>query len=63
MDPLALLAAMLHVQTERKLPLRDCVELAGAILQGAENEAALFRANEEAEAAAAQAVPITDKVM
>jgi hypothetical protein len=60
MDPLALLAAMLHVQMKMTTPLRDCVAMAGDILQIAEAEALQYRANEEAKAA--QAVPVTDKV-
>jgi hypothetical protein len=64
MDPLALLAAVLHVQMRMTVPMSKCVALADGILAGAECEAAIYRAKQEADEKAAQPpAPVSDKVM
>ncbi len=63
MDPLAILAAMLHVQMRMSAPMRKCVEIADGILQGAEVEVALYRAEVKAEEKKAQPLkPQTEKI-
>lgn len=63
MDPLTILAAMLHVQMNMSMPMRKCVEIADGILAGAECEVALYRAAIEAEEKAAQPPKLqTDKL-